>query len=123
MKAVVFQEDVETEMLEAALGCGRQLVDKSTAPHPLPRRYAMNSLILEIPGDALPFPADPPESFADEARFLLAIKLFELGRITSGKAGKLCNMGRVEFLLAAGRAGVPLINLNADEADRELMWP
>ncbi|MCG6941611.1 MAG: UPF0175 family protein [Thiohalocapsa sp.] len=36
-----------------------------------------------------------------QGRFLLALKLFELGRISSGKAAILSGMGRVEFLLAA----------------------
>lgn len=82
----------------------------------------MSALWLEIPTDALPAPADPPELFAAEARFLLALKLFELGRVSSGKAGRICGMGRVEFLLAASRAGTPVVNLAADEMDREFSW-
>ena len=79
----------------------------------------MNPIILEIPADALPSPTDSPEAFANEARFLLALKLFELGRISSGKAARLCGMGRVEFLLAASRAGVPVATLDADELAEE----
>ncbi|MBK1618323.1 hypothetical protein CKO42_07690 [Lamprobacter modestohalophilus] len=56
-----------------------------------------------------------PANFADEARFLLAVKLFEQGRISSGKAGRLCGMGRVEFLLAASRSGVPVVDLQGDD--------
>lgn len=82
----------------------------------------MPTLVLEIPADALPTPTDPPERFAAEARFLLALKLFELGRISSGKAGRLCDMGRVEFLLAASRAGTPVVTLTADEIDAEFSW-
>ncbi|MFB1512683.1 MAG: UPF0175 family protein, partial [Thiocapsa sp. C3-sup] len=55
----------------------------------------------------------------DEARFLLALKLFEQGRISSGKAAVLCGMGRVAFLLAAGRAGVPVVDLSGDDLDEE----
>lgn len=50
---------------------------------------------------------------------MLALKLFEVGRLSSGKAGKLCDMGRVEFLLAASRAGVPVVNLDPDEFSAE----
>lgn len=50
---------------------------------------------------------------------MLALKLFEVGRLSSGKAGELCGMGRVEFLLAAGRAGVPVLALDADELSAE----
>ncbi|CDH44999.1 MAG: UPF0175 family protein [Candidatus Competibacteraceae bacterium] len=82
----------------------------------------MNAILLEIPADALPTPADPPELFITEARFLLALKLFELGRVSSGKAGRICGMGRVEFLLAASRAGTPVVNLTADEMEGEFSW-
>ncbi|AFL73250.1 UPF0175 family protein [Thiocystis violascens] len=67
-------------------------------------------------------PTDPPERFAAEARFLLALKLFELGRVSSGKAGRLCGMGRVEFLLAASRAGTPVVTLSTDEMASEFSW-
>ncbi|NEV61329.1 UPF0175 family protein [Thiorhodococcus minor] len=43
----------------------------------------MPTIVIDIPSDALPIPADSPEQFAAEARFLLALKLFELGRISS----------------------------------------
>lgn len=82
----------------------------------------MNTLLLKISADALPAPVDPPELFAAEARFLLALKLFELGRISSGKAGRMCGMGRVEFVLAAGRAGTPVVSLTSEELAREFVW-
>ena len=75
----------------------------------------MNSLMLELPLDALALPAVTSEALADEARFMLALKLFEVGRLSSGKAGDLCGMGRVEFLLAAGRSGVPVLNLDSQD--------
>ena len=46
---------------------------------------------------------------------MLALKLYEVGRLSSGKAGKLCGMGRVEFLFTAGRAGVPVVALDGHE--------
>ena len=74
-----------------------------------------NTLTIELPVAGLPSAAELPANFADEARFLLALKLFEQGRISSGKAGRLCNMGRVEFLLAASRSGVPVVDLEGDD--------
>lgn len=79
----------------------------------------MNALLLELPVDALASPGVSLESLADEAKFMLALKLFEVGRLSSAKAGQLCGMGRVEFLLAAGRAGVPVLNLDNDQIDAE----
>ena len=61
-----------------------------------------------------------PEQFSQEARFLLAAKLYEIGKLTSGQAAKLCGMGRVQFLLSLDRAGVPMSNLRAEDADVEI---
>jgi len=82
----------------------------------------MKTLVLELPLDGLPSPPELPDNFADEARFLLALKLFEQGRISSGKAGKLCGMGRAEFLMAASKAGVPVADLGAEELVDEFAW-
>ena len=61
-----------------------------------------------------------PEQFAEEAKFLLASKLYELGKVTSGQAAKLCGIKRVEFLFSLNRAGVPMSNLRPEDADTEL---
>ncbi len=79
----------------------------------------MNTAMLELPLDALASPGVSPEDLASEAKSMLALKLFEIGRLSSGKAGRLCGMGRVEFLLAAGRAGVPVAVLDDDELSAE----
>jgi predicted HTH domain antitoxin len=79
----------------------------------------MNVLSIELPVEGLPSPAELPDNFADEARFFVALKLFEQGRISSGKAGTLCGLGRVGFLLAASRAGVPVVDLTDDELAAE----
>ena len=42
-------------------------------------------------------------SFARELRVLAAVKLYELGRLSSGRAAELAGMSRVEFLLELGR--------------------
>jgi predicted HTH domain antitoxin len=57
--------------------------------------------------------------FDREAKFLLAAKLYELGRVSSGKAAAFCGMGRVEFLLSLSRIGVNASNLEEDALDEE----
>jgi len=79
----------------------------------------MSTLSIELPIAGLPLIADWSPDFSSEARFLLALKLFEQGRISSGKAGILCQMGRAEFLLAASRAGVPVVSLSDIELKDE----
>jgi predicted HTH domain antitoxin len=63
-----------------------------------------------------------PSEFSAEAGFLLAAKLYELGRLTSGQAAKLCGKERVDFLLELPRAHVPVSNLHADDADDEIAF-
>lgn len=58
--------------------------------------------------------------FAEELRFLAAAKLFELGRLSLGKAAQLAGMERVEFLYSLAQIGVPAINLRDEEIDAEI---
>lgn len=58
--------------------------------------------------------------FAEELRFLAAAKLFELGRLTAGKAARLAEMDRLTFLYELGRIGVPAINLRDEEIEAEI---
>ena len=58
--------------------------------------------------------------FVDEVRFLAAAKLFELGRLTAGKAAQLAQMERVEFIYRLGTIKVPAINLLDEEIEAEI---
>ena len=60
------------------------------------------------------------EEFTKEARLLLAAKLYELGRLNSGQAAKLCGVGRVEFLLSLPRIGGSISNLREEDAVSEV---
>jgi len=55
------------------------------------------------------------EAFSEEARRATAVKLYELGRLSSGQAAQLAGVGRVEFLLTCLRMGVPSVEWNDDE--------
>jgi predicted HTH domain antitoxin len=59
-------------------------------------------------------------AFDEEARFLLAAKLYEMGRLSSGQAAKLCGKGRVDFLLSLPRIGVAISNLQPEDIEAEV---
>lgn len=79
----------------------------------------MNVVNIEVPEEVLLACGQSREEFVKEARFLLALKLFELGRISSGKAAQLCSMDRISFLLTVGRMGVPVADLDTEQMERE----
>ena len=55
-------------------------------------------VIINIPEKVLLAEKTDEQSFARELRILAAMKLYELGRLSSGRAAELAGMARVEFL-------------------------
>ena len=78
------------------------------------------SLTIEYADDVLFSLGLSQEQFREEARFLLAAKLYELGKLTSGQAARLCGKGRVDFLLSLPRIGVSISNLREEDAALEI---
>jgi predicted HTH domain antitoxin len=60
-----------------------------------------------------------PEMFEQEARFALAVKLYEMGRLTSGQAARLAGVSRVTFLLDCRRYGAASVEWDQTEIDAE----
>jgi predicted HTH domain antitoxin len=81
-----------------------------------------HTLTIEYGDEVLLGTGLSPAEFSAEAKLLLAAKLYELGRLTSGQAAKLCGMGRVDFLLSLPRVGVATSNLREEDAEEELAF-
>ncbi len=60
------------------------------------------------------------EEIEQHIRLMAALKMFELGKISSGKASELAGMSRTEFLEACGRYRVSIFNYPDDEAETEI---
>ncbi len=55
------------------------------------------------------------EQFVNEIRMMAAIKLFELGRLSSGHAAELAGISRIRFLHELERYGVTTSSLSEDD--------
>jgi predicted HTH domain antitoxin len=79
----------------------------------------LRTMIVEYP-EALPAIANQsPELFEIEARKAMAVKLYELGRLSSGQAAQLAGIGRVEFLLTCKNMGVASVVWDDNELLKE----
>jgi predicted HTH domain antitoxin len=72
-------------------------------------------LILNYPEKLPDALQQSPEQFEREAVMAMAVKLYEMKRISSGTAAALVGVDRVEFLLDLHRYGVAAIDLTAEE--------
>lgn len=81
------------------------------------RRMTTRKIAVEIPESVLLAEKTDELAFARELRMLAAVKLYELGRLSSGRAAELAGMPRVEFLLALERYRV--FPLTAELTDLE----
>ena len=76
------------------------------------------TVAISMPDSLLLHSKDLP-SLEMRSRFLLALKFFELGELSSGQAAEMCGMSRVGFLFDAGIHGVPAAELSEEELSGE----
>jgi len=84
----------------------------------------MTQLQFDVPDEILLAEKTDANAFSRELRLLAAVKLFELGRLTSGRAAQLADLPRVAFLMQLERYRVfpladELDDLERDHAQRD----
>ena len=79
----------------------------------------MSQLILDVPDESLLSLHLSDETAAAEIRLAAAVKLYELGRLSSGAAARLAGIPRVLFLSKLADYGVDTFNLTEDELERQ----
>lgn len=80
----------------------------------------MGTLTLSYSDDLLITAGKAPAALEQELGFLLATKLFELHRLSLGKAAEFAGMGKLRFMYELGRLQVPVVNLDDDQIVDEL---
>ena len=82
----------------------------------------MSTHVLTIPyeDDLLLSLKKNPQEFESEARLLLAVKLYELGRISTGTAAQLAGIGRVAFMFELGRFGLSPMGQEPEDLAEDL---
>jgi predicted HTH domain antitoxin len=79
----------------------------------------MSAMTIDIPEKLLAGSHLSRAEFLREARLAMAAKLFDLGRLSSGRAAELCGLSRVDFLLEASKLGVSPIQLDEEDYAHE----
>lgn len=80
----------------------------------------MSRITLEIPDEILISLKESPEEFSNNILNLAAIKLYQMGKLSSGRAAQLAGIPRISFLQNLYKYKVPIFDLSADELKKDI---
>ncbi|WP_291991167.1 UPF0175 family protein [Candidatus Accumulibacter sp. ACC007] len=80
----------------------------------------MTQLTLQIPESAFAALHQAPDEFGQEMRIAAAVKWYELGRVSQGRAAEIAGLTRAAFIDALSRYRVSPFQYTADELAEEL---
>ena len=78
------------------------------------------SLTIDYGDDVLLALGLTPEEFREEAKILIAVKLYEMGRLSTGAAAGFANIPKPLFLNKLSDSGVDMFELSGEELQRDL---
>lgn len=80
----------------------------------------MEKLVLEIPEEILVSLKESPQEFSRDILMLAAVKLYELGKLSSGRAAQLAGISRISFLQSLSRYNVPIFDVTEEELEKDM---
>ena len=80
----------------------------------------MRTLTIDYGDEILLALGYSPKRFSEEARILVAVKLYELGRLSSGAAAKLAGIPKPLFLMKLADYGVDAFHLTEEDIQQDL---
>ena len=80
----------------------------------------MTTIPVELPTGAFSALRKNPDEFVREMRIAAAVKWYELGEISQGKAAEIAGLTRAEFINALSRYQVDFMQYTAEELAREM---
>jgi len=75
---------------------------------------------LSIPEDIFLALNEKPAEFLKDIRTFAAIKFFEMGRLSLGKAAGLSEMDKLDFIELLSKHKISIYNYSAEELDEDL---
>ncbi len=79
----------------------------------------MPVITIPCPDSVLISLKETPEQFAKEATKLLAVKLYEMGKLSSGRAAELAGISRVSFLRSLGEYGAVIFDMTKEQLAKD----
>ena len=76
-------------------------------------------LTIDLPEDVFSLLRKSPTEFVEQLRLAAAVKWYEVGMISQGKASELAGVSRQEFLVALSRFKVSPFQVTPEELARE----
>jgi predicted HTH domain antitoxin len=79
----------------------------------------MTEITMSVPDEALSALQMTPDQFGAELRLAGAVKLYEIGRLSSGAAARVAGMPRTVFLTRLADFGVDTFRLTEEDLRQE----
>ena len=80
----------------------------------------MERIILEIPEEVLISLKETPLELSRDIRMFAAVKFYQMGKLSSGRAAQLAGVSRITFLQALSLYGVSIFDLTPEELKQDI---